>query len=61
MASTYTIEKHTREEARESRTGRVRVATVTTWDVVAVAEAALVSEHRTQREAKAALARLAAK
>lgn len=48
------IIKHTRIEQRQNRDGRIREATVTTWDVVS--EGRLISEHRTKREAKAFIA-----
>jgi hypothetical protein len=44
--------KHTREETTETRAGRVRARTVTTWDVVD--RGALIAECSTQREAFAA-------
>ena len=62
-AATYEVVKNgPREYEKESRTvNRIYTGMITTWDVVNTATCELVSEHRTRREARAALDALLAK
>lgn len=62
-ATTFEIVKNgPREYAKESRVvNRIYTGMITTWDVVNTATCELVSEHRTRREAREALALINAK